>query len=198
MRREVKLLVGGGGWRSGDGEIRNPNTEIRRKSEIRDPNSLQDGARSVFFQGQKFVGRTATGQAAALPNRRHWLSDFGLRISFGFRVSGFGFQPAALLLCLLLPSCTEKPVSDLQCYPPAINLNGAQARQRVVVQASYADGVTCDVTREARCSIADERLARFTQGAVMPLADGKTKLQVTYNGRALTVPVTVTWAFSTR
>jgi hypothetical protein len=95
-------------------------------------------------------------------------------------------------VCLALTSCTEKPVSDLQCYPPAINLNGAQARQRVVVQASYGDGVTCDVTREARCTITDRRFARFTQGAVVPLTDGKTELQVTYNGRTLTVPVTVT------
>ena len=106
-------------------------------------------------------------------------------------------QPS-LLLCLLLPSCTRKPVSDLQCYPPAINLSGAQARQRIVVQASYADGVTCDVTAQARCTIADPRLARFEQGAVVPLADGKTELQVTYDGRTLTVPVTISDAATQR
>jgi hypothetical protein len=102
-----------------------------------------------------------------------------------------GFGAAALLLCLAPSGCTQKPVSDLQCYPPAISLSGAQARQRIVVQVRYAGGVTCDVTAEARCTIADQRLARFKQGAVVPLSDGKTELQVTYDGHTLTVPVTV-------
>ena len=124
-------------------------------------------------------------------------SAFGFRISFGFRVSGFGFA-SSLLLCLLLSSCAQKPVANLQCYPPAINLSGAQARQRIVVQANYADGLTCDVTAEARGTIADRRLARFEQGAVVPLTDGKTELQVTYNGRTLTVPVTVSGAATQR
>ncbi|MGO8926374.1 MAG: DUF1549 and DUF1553 domain-containing protein [Limisphaerales bacterium] len=105
---------------------------------------------------------------------------------------------AAVLLCLLLSSCTERPASSLQCYPPAIKLNGAQARQRIVVQAGYADGLTCDVTAEARCKVSDRRLARFQQGEVVPLADGKTELQVTYNGRTLTVPVTVSGAATAR
>ncbi len=111
---------------------------------------------------------------------------------FNFPVSlCLGCGSAFLLLCLLLSSCTQKPVSDLQCYPPSISLNGAQARQRIVVQAGYADGVSRDVTREARCSIADERLAHFHQGAVLPLADGKTELQIAYAGRTLKVPIRV-------
>jgi hypothetical protein len=97
----------------------------------------------------------------------------------------------AVLLCLVLSSCTKQPVSDLRCYPPTISLSGAEARQRIVVQASYAGGVTCEVTAQARCTIADQRLARFKQGSVVPLSDGKTELQVTYDGRTLTVPVTV-------
>ena len=67
-----------------------------------------------------------------------------------------------------------------------------------MVQAGYADGVTCDVTAQARCTIADRRLARFEQGAVVPLADGKTELQVTYDGRTLTVPVTISDAATQR
>ena len=125
-------------------------------------------------------------------------SAFGLRPSFGPRTSGFGFGAVAIFLCVLLSSCSEKPVSDLQCYPPAINLSGAQARQRIVVQASYADGLTCDVTAEARCAIADRRLACFREGAVVPLSDGKTELQVTYNGRTLTVPVSISSASTPR
>jgi hypothetical protein len=137
-------------------------------------------------------------RTAPFQDRQEAPSAFGFRPSFGFRASAFGFGTVALLLCLLLPSCTQKPVSDLQCYPPAISLSGAQARQRVVVQASYADGLTCDVTAQARCMIADRRLARFKQGAVVPLTDGKTELQVTYDGRTLTVPVTITGSATQR
>jgi len=91
---------------------------------------------------------------------------------------GHGLGSLALLFCLLLPSCTQKPVTDLQCYPPSINLSGAQARQRIVVQGGYGDEVTRDVTTQARCWIADPRLARFEKGAVLALADGKTELRV--------------------
>jgi len=174
------------------GESRNPKAEARRKAETRSP---KPAAPSQLRQQNDLVRYRLPASAPKtnpFEDRQVAPSAFGIRPSFGSRVSAFGFGKAALLLCLLLPSCTQKPVSDLQCYPLTINLSGAQARQRVVVQASYADGVTCDVTAQARCMIADRRLARFKQGAVLPLADGKTELQVTYDGRTLTVPVTIT------
>src|SRR5262245_20359565 len=55
------------------GEIRNPKSEIRKKSEIRIPN--------------------VCGYSSHNRSRREILnSDFGLRISFGFRASDFGFS----------------------------------------------------------------------------------------------------------
>jgi hypothetical protein len=180
------------------GQIRNPKSEIRRKSEFRNPKAA---ARSVLQDqpGLERCGKPASAsESASCQGQPVALSDFGLRISFGSRISGFGFGAAAFFLCVAPSGCTRKPVSDLQCYPPAINLSGAQARQRVVVQAGYADGVTCDVTTQARCQIADRRLARFEEGAVVPLADGKTELRVTFDGRALAVPVTVSGAATPR
>jgi hypothetical protein len=130
--------------------------------------------------------------------RRRLISAFGFRPSFGLRTSAFGLNAAALLLSLLLASCAHKPVSDLQCYPPAIELSGAQARQRIVVEASDADGVTRDVTARVRCTIANPQLARFDHGAVLPLADGKTELRIRCAGRTLTVPITITDAATRR
>jgi nitrogen fixation NifU-like protein len=65
--------VGTAGGESASGgealkQIRNPNDEIRKKSEFQIP------------KPEKSVGRT-----------EDFISDFGLRASFGFRISAFGF-----------------------------------------------------------------------------------------------------------
>src|SRR5437762_13382871 len=106
--------------------------------------------------------------------------------------------PGSWLLMLssfFLTSCSleesKTPISDLKCYPPAIKLVGAKARQSVVVQATYSDGITRDVTSDVRCRLANARLASFDGTAVAPRADGRTDLLVTFAGRTLAVPVTV-------
>src|SRR6266403_3714012 len=78
-----------------------------------------------------------------------------------FLVLGFwSFSGAWILafgafIALFLSSCSldEKkvPISEIKCYPPTINLVGTKARQSVVVQATYSDGITRDVTYDARC-----------------------------------------------
>ncbi len=166
--------------------------EARNPKEIRSPKSEKSRCGKQRYWRQLINLPSSVRQSPLLPTQRGPHSDFGFRLSFGFRISDLGFQAPALLLCLLLPSCTQKPISDLQCYPPAINLSGARARQRIVVQASYADGVTRDVTADARCASANPRVARCDQGVLLPLADGRTELRISYSGRRLSVPVTIT------
>ena len=100
-----------------------------------------------------------------------------------------------MLGSFLLTSCSpdnrKAGISDLKCYPQFINLVGAKARQNIVIQASMSDGTTRDVTYDARCRLADSRLASFDGTGVAPRADGRTELLVTFGGRTLTVPVTV-------
>jgi len=64
-------------------EIRNPKSEIRRKSEARNPNCSVAASR----ESADYFCHDATN-AIALPIRRRFLiprlSDFGFRISFGF------------------------------------------------------------------------------------------------------------------
>jgi hypothetical protein len=84
------------------------------------------------------------------------------------------------------------PVSDLKVYPPAIQLFSAKAAQHLVIQATAADGVTRDVTTEARCKLADPKLAKLDKGILLPMADGHTDLQVTFEGQTVSVPVIVT------
>jgi len=85
-----------------------------------------------------------------------------------------------------------KPVlSDLACYPPSITLGTAKSRQAIVVQATYADGLTRDVTAQARYKLGDAKLVRLEKAALSPLADGKTELRVSFEGRTLNIPVTI-------
>src|ERR1043165_8113510 len=78
---------------------------------------------------------------------------------------------------------------EVKVFPSEVNLATKQDRQSVVVQAIFADGVTKDVTSEASFAFGNKALVRFDKGVLYPASDGKTELQVKYEGRSLTVPV---------
>ena len=51
------------------------------------------------------------------------------------------------MLGLAGPVLAQKAeITKLDVFPPAVNLTSARDRQAVVVQATYADGITRDVT----------------------------------------------------
>src|SRR5581483_10594733 len=50
---------------------------------------------------------------------------------------------------------------SLEISPPEINLFTARASQLFVVQATYADGITRDVTAEARATLANSSLLKL-------------------------------------
>src|SRR4051812_23254848 len=87
-------------------------------------------------------------------------------------------------------------LTDLQCSPTNINLSSAKSTQRLVVQATYADGVTREVTTEASYKLANSKLARLDHALLFPLADGQTELRVSYKGRKLSIPLTIANATS--
>jgi len=120
-------------------------------------------------------------------------------MSMRFRAWSF-FGAWCLVLGAFLVGCSvdehRAPLAEIQCYPPEIKLIGVGARQGIVVQATYGDGTTRDVTYDARCRLADPRLASFDGMTLAPRADGQTRLLVTFSGRTLVVPVAITNATS--
>ncbi len=107
--------------------------------------------------------------------------------------------PAFLLLALLGTgfgsALADGPApTKIEVYPPDVNLSNARDRQLVVVQATYADGLTRDVTAEATITPADPKLVRREGNTFWPAADGKTELDVAFGGQAVKVPVTVAQA----
>src|SRR4051794_1484594 len=82
---------------------------------------------------------------------------------------------------------TAEP-TKIEAFPPAISLNGANDRQSLVVQATFADGLTRDVTREATLTPANPALFRREGTTFLPVADGETELTVSYEGHSARVP----------
>ncbi len=107
----------------------------------------------------------------------------------------------ALLAGYFLAGCSAndrkaKP-TRLDCFPPEIKLNSATARQQVIVQAVYADGVTEDVTARAKFTLGNPQLAGISKAVVSPVSDGETELRVTFGGRSQIVPLSVAHATAT-
>ncbi|MEO0474348.1 MAG: DUF1549 and DUF1553 domain-containing protein [Planctomycetota bacterium] len=79
----------------------------------------------------------------------------------------------------------------LEVYPPKIDMNTREDEQAVVVRIRRADGVTVDLTRKAKLSVANPSVASLQHGVLRPSSDGETQLLVEHNGQRVTVPVTV-------
>ncbi|GIW87964.1 MAG: surface protein [Isosphaeraceae bacterium] len=95
-----------------------------------------------------------------------------------------------------LPVRAVEPTSPsrLEVFPPEIQLSSARDRQLVVVQATYPDGTTRDVTGEAEITVADPTRLHRVGHTFWPAADGQTSLEVRFGGQVVTVPVTVAHA----
>ena len=95
--------------------------------------------------------------------------------------------------CLLAcPAIAADPVlAALDVHPAEIRLATSRDRQSIVVQAVLADGLTRDVTAEAKWTFEDPRLVRLEGRTVWPAADGATKLKVEFGGKEVIVPVEV-------
>ncbi|HLF93236.1 MAG TPA: DUF1549 and DUF1553 domain-containing protein [Planctomycetota bacterium] len=78
----------------------------------------------------------------------------------------------------------------LSVYPAEIELSTSRDRQSFVVQLTRPDGVTRDVTDEAKVSLAHP-FAELKGNVLTPAADGETEMTVTAAGRTVKVKVAV-------
>jgi len=88
----------------------------------------------------------------------------------------------------------DAPVG-IEVYPPKIRLDSARDRQRVLVQATFADGRTEHVAAPAM-KPSDAKLFAVESSVLKPLADGEGKLVVEHAGHVREIPVTVVSASS--
>jgi hypothetical protein len=98
---------------------------------------------------------------------------------------------ALLTLTVLFPGAllADTPLTSVEVFPPDINLFTTRGRQSFVVKATYSDGITRDVTAEAKNSIANPAIAKLDKNTIYPVADGATELKVEFGGKTVAVPV---------
>src|SRR3712207_4999649 len=84
-----------------------------------------------------------------------------------------------LLAALAAPGrAQEAAPTKIEVFPPDVSLLTNRGKQLFVVQASYGDGITRDVTEKAKASLADAKFAKLEKNVLTPLSDGETKLLV--------------------
>jgi hypothetical protein len=102
---------------------------------------------------------------------------------------------AALLVALSLfvgqANAQAPTLAQIAVSPPDISLNTSRDRQSLVVQATYSDGITRDVTSEAKLTFANPALVKLEKNLVQPAADGATELTVEFGGQSVKIPVAV-------
>jgi hypothetical protein len=96
--------------------------------------------------------------------------------------AGYASEPA--------PS-TAPTLTGIAVYPPDVNLNTVRDRQSFIVQATFSDGITRDVTTEVQSALKDGSLVKLDKNTLYPAKDGATELKISYSGKDVVVPIKV-------
>ena len=107
---------------------------------------------------------------------------------------------ASLALAILVPSvaaAADAPTS-LEVYPADVHLNTLRDRQSFVVQVAFPNGLTQDVTADAKVTLSNANIVKLEGHTLHPAADGEGQLTVEYAGLSKVVPVKVEQAAADR
>jgi len=102
------------------------------------------------------------------------------------------FVLAVLALAGFLGTASaQSPLTSLEVFPPDVNLETARDKQSFIVQAWFADGLSRDVTAEAKVVLTNPAFAKLEGNVVHPVADGATEMLVEWGGKSVKLPVKV-------
>ena len=85
----------------------------------------------------------------------------------------------------------DAKVTAIEVQPTAITLAGRNEYNQLLVTAKLASGDTVDITRMAQFSITGKAVDTTLNGLVRPLNDGTGQIKISFGGKTVTVPVTV-------
>src|SRR5665213_651683 len=81
--------------------------------------------------------------------------------------------------------------APFQVFPADVNLRTSADFQSIIARFTRPDGITQDVTGEAKFELTDPKLASIDGNVVKPLADGETQLKVTWHDQSMTLSLKV-------
>ena len=96
-----------------------------------------------------------------------------------------------IFLAVFATMATAFAAQRFEVFPAEVNLKFLRDRQSLVCRFTEGNGVHRNVTREARFTFADAKVAKVVDGSVFPLGDGATSLRVEFAGQSVQVPVKV-------
>ena len=102
-----------------------------------------------------------------------------------------GKNAALIFLAVFSTALTAFAAQRFEVCPAEVNLKFLRDRQSLVCRFTEGNGVHRNVTREARFTFADAKVAKVVDGSVLPLGDGATSLKVEFAGQSVQVPVKV-------
>lgn len=97
----------------------------------------------------------------------------------------------------LTADAQEKPIS-LEVYPAEVHINTMRDRQSFVVQVAYPNGLTRDVTKEAKFTLSDAAKVKLAENVLHPVSDGDSQLAVEFEGLSKMIPIKVEQATADR
>jgi uncharacterized protein YjdB len=101
------------------------------------------------------------------------------------------------LLSPLQADAQEKPTS-LEVYPAEVHINTIRDRQSFVVQVAYPNGLTRDVTKEAKLTLSDATKVKLAGNVLHPVADGEIQLTVEFEELSKMIPIKIEQATADR
>ena len=101
-----------------------------------------------------------------------------------------GWTTALSVLMLTSVALADAPTASIRVYPQDVHLTTIRDRQLMIVQAVQPDGITRDVTKEAKLTLSGN-VARLEGSTLHGAADGAAELTVEYAGHMVKVPVKV-------
>lgn len=106
------------------------------------------------------------------------------------KISGLSGACALFLFASSAYVQAAAPVS-IAVFPPDVNVQSARGKQKIIVQATYADGITRDVTAQAKVTVGDSKIAKVDKAEILPVGDGKCSVTVEFEGKSAQIPVEV-------
>src|SRR5688572_11032764 len=103
----------------------------------------------------------------------------------------FNLRRHVLLIAFYLAVATEHSLANdapqpvkLEIFPASVQLDSKVDSQSLIIQATYADGLTRDVTTEAKLTIGSPQALQIEGNSIRPQTDGETSIKAEFDGQS--------------